>query len=149
MFGVFKKRSNKSSKRVNRKRRTSRRRTNRRRQRGGQSDYATAYGSGPSPEAKEGFKFEGEGFAAMKEPFAGHEPKEMEEAPAQNKEVPTKGGAGGKAPMTAGRRRRGRKNQGADALVPAVLLAANLYGPGSKSRRNRRKSRKNRSQRRR
>lgn len=149
MFGVFKKRSNKSSKRVNRKRRTSRRRTNRRRQRGGQSDYATAYGSGPSPEAKEGFKFEGEGFADMKEPFAGHEPKKMEEQPqAPAPEEPTKGGRGGK-PMTAGRRRRGRKNQGADALVPAVLLAANLYGPGSKSRRNRRKSRKNRSQRRR
>lgn len=154
MFGVFKKRSNKSSKRVNRKRRTSKRRTNRRRQqRGGMSEYASAYGAGgASDDAPEGFMGRENFEAKMTEEGMGAKP----EAPDMKEEytgapAPVKGGAGMMPGMGGGRRRRkgGRKNQGSEMLVPAALLAANLYGPGSKSRRNRRKSRKNRSQRKR
>lgn len=154
MFGVFNRRSNKSSKRVNRKRRTSKRRTNRRRrQRGGNADYASAYGSANTGgEDAEGFASR-EMFANKEEAFEAPVQAQMkgEEAPVPQMKGEEQTGGAGKGLLGGRRRRRGgRKNQGSEMLVPAALLAANLYGPGSaKSRRNRRKSRRNRSQRRR
>jgi hypothetical protein len=149
MFGF--KRSNKSSKRTNRKsRRTSKRRSSRR-QRGGQSDYASAYGSAaPDAQPREEFA----GMLTGAEGFKGHEEEQTAPAgpPAGGPPgpAPVKGGAG-KPNTVGGRRRRGvkgRKNFGTGEMTAASLALANFYGPGAKSRRNRRKSRRNRSQRR-
>jgi len=147
MFGVFNRRSNKSSKRVNRKRRTSKRRTNRRRQRGGNADYASAYGSASTGGDDEGFAAR-EMFANKEEAFEAPVAQMKGEEPVQKQE----GGAG--KGLLGGRRRRrgGRKSFGTGEMSAAALTLANFYGPGSansKSRRNRRKSRRNRSQRRR
>jgi hypothetical protein len=156
MFGLGK--SNK--KRTNRRsRRTSKRRSSRR-QRGGNADLASAYGAAPAAggDAKE--QFAGmlpEAFAnhgAAKEPehtkaVAGAPPAGAPPAAA----APQKGGAGAGAPPAKGGRRRrgskGRKSFGTGEMTAAALTLANFYGPGAKSRRNRRKSRRNRSQRRR
>tara|TARA_B100000900_G_scaffold21846_1_gene17100 strand:- start:1528 stop:1998 length:471 start_codon:yes stop_codon:yes gene_type:complete len=155
MFGVFNRRSNKSSKRVNRKRRTSKRRTNRRRrQRGGNADYASAYGSGASSDGDaEAFMGAREGFEASKmEEMAPPAPKgEEKKEEFTSGPAPVQGGGGMPNMPGGGRRRRrgGRKSFGTGEMSAAALALANFYGPGSKSRRNRRKSRKNRSQRRR
>lgn len=163
MFGLGK--SNK--KRTNRRsRRTSKRRSNRR-QRGGNADLASAYGSAPAAggDAKE------EAFRGMPESFAnaapakGHDSKAVAGAPPAGappaappapRGAPEAftGGAGASAPAPAkgGRRRRGskgRKSFGTGEMTAAALALGNFYGPGAKSRRNRRKSRRNRSQRRR
>ena len=165
----------KSSKRVSRRQRnkTSKRRSSRRSQRGGfQSDLASAYpaGAGGQKEA-----FEGEDDEEMPvEPFK--RPVQAGEAfqnpnPLANEKPPMAGGKGpapskggmGKGPSASkggmghsaskgGARRRSRSGRKSYATVPvltaAALTAAHFYGPGAKSRKNRRKSRKNRSQRR-
>ena len=67
--------------------------------------------------------------------------------------APSKGGMGkGPAPSKGGARRRNRSGRKSYATVPvltaAALTAAHFYGPGAKSRKNRRKSSKSRTQRR-
>ena len=151
MFGF--KRSNKSSKRTNRNSRKISKRSSRRssrRQRGGQSDYASAYGSAaPDAQPREEFA----GMLTGPEGFKGHEEVEEPAGPPAGGApgpAPVKGGAG-KPNTVGGRRRRGvkaRKNFGTGEMTAASLALANFYGPGAKSRRNRRKSRRNRSQRR-
>ena len=158
MFGL----GSSNKKRTNRKsRRTSKRRSNRRRQRGGQAGLDEAYGKAAAPaggDAKEQFAGLPEAFAnhgAAKEPehtkaVAGAPPAGT--PPAAAPAAPVKGGAGSKPASVGGRRRRGskgRKSFGTGEMTAAALTLANFYGPGAKSRRNRRKSRRNRSQRRR
>ena len=154
MFGLGK--SNK--KRTNRRsRRTSKRRSSRR-QRGGNADLASAYGAAPAAggaDAKEDFAGMLPESFANHGPAKGHDSKDVAGAPPAGgappaAAAPQKGGAG--APAKGGRRRRGskgRKSFGTGEMSAAALALANFYGPGAKSRRNRRKSRRNRSQRRR
>lgn len=157
LFGLGK--SNK--KRTNRRsRRTSKRRSNRRRQRGGNSDYASAYGSAPAAggDAKEDFAGMLPESFANHGPAKGHDSKDVAGAPPAGPPAggappagAMKGGAGA-PPSKGGRRRRGskgRKSFGTGEMTAAALAIGNFYGPGAKSRRNRRKSRRNRSQRRR
>ena len=152
MFGLGK--SNK--KRTNRRsRRTSKRRSSRR-QRGGNADLASAYGAAPAAggDAKEDFAGMLPESFANHGPAKGHDSKDVAGAPPAGAPpaaaAPQKGGAG--MPAKGGRRRRGskgRKSFGTGEMSAAALALANFYGPGAKSRRNRRKSRRNRSQRRR
>ena len=157
----------KSSKRVSRRQRnkTSKRRSSRRSQRGGfQSDLASAYPAGAGGGQKEAFEG-GDDEEMPMEPFKG--PVQAGEAfqnpnPLANEKPPMAGGKGpapskggmGKGPSASkgGARRRSRSGRKSYATVPvltaAALTAAHFYGPGAKSRKNRRKSRKNRSQRR-
>tara|TARA_B100001287_G_scaffold268848_1_gene265595 strand:+ start:176 stop:652 length:477 start_codon:yes stop_codon:yes gene_type:complete len=158
MFGLGK--SNK--KRTNRRsRRTSKRRSSRR-VRGGNADLASAYGAAPAAggaDAKEDFAGMLPESFVNHGPAKGHDSKAVAGAPpagappaAAPPAAPAmKGGAGAPA-AKGGRRRRGskgRKSFGTGEMTAAALALGNFYGPGAKSRRNRRKSRRNRSQRRR